>query len=93
MELTDRISQSPGSVAREVGGELVLLQLDSGTYFGLNAVGGRIWELLEEGDRSVASLCDAIIDEFSAPRDVVENDILALTVSLLDQGLVEIAPA
>ena len=90
MELTDRISQSSGSVAREVAGELVLLQLESGTYFGLNAVGSRIWALLEETDQSVASLCNTIIDEFSAPRDVVEADILALAESLLDQGLVEI---
>ena len=34
-------------VHRMVGDEAVLLQLDSGVYYGLDPVGSRIWELLE----------------------------------------------
>lgn len=93
MEPSDRFSPSADVVAREVAGEMVLLHLGSGAYFGLNAVGGRIWQLLEEGNRSVASLCDVISDEFEAPRDDIEQDLLALAASLLEHGLVECAPA
>lgn len=93
MELTDSFSPSPDVVAREVDGELVLLHLGSGTYYGINSVGCRIWELLSESDRSIASLCDVISAECAAPRDVVEEDILVLVASLLDEGLVERARA
>jgi hypothetical protein len=89
MKLTDSLSQSPDVVAREVAGELVLLHLGSGLYFGLNSVGGHIWQALEEKDQSIASLCDVISAEFDAPRAEVEQDILALAASLLDQGLAE----
>ena len=93
MKLTDILSQSNDVVAREVAGELVLLHLASGLYFGLNSVGSCIWQSLEEEDRSIASLCDVVCSEFDAPRAEVEEDVLALATSLLDQGLVELVQA
>ena len=48
MQLSDKFAVSDEVVAREVGGEMVLLDLASGQYFGLDTVGGRIWELLSE---------------------------------------------
>ena len=49
MKLTDRIGISPEVVAREVGEETMLLDLASGTYFGLDAVGGVVWQAIEDG--------------------------------------------
>ena len=48
MELSLVVSASDDVVAREVAGETVLLNLASGTYFGLNETGTLIWELIEE---------------------------------------------
>ena len=39
----------PDVLFREIDNECVLLDLGSGTYFGLNEVGTRIWNLLREG--------------------------------------------
>lgn len=88
MELTDKFTVCDEVVAREVGGEMVLLDLNSGQYFGLDPVGGRIWQLLSEGPRTLAELCDAIEAEFDAPRTTIENDLLALAKQLSDQELI-----
>ena len=53
MQLSDKFAVSDEVVAREVGGEMVLLDLASGQYFGLDTVGGRIWELLSERPRTL----------------------------------------
>jgi len=76
-------------VAREVGGEAVLLDMTSGIYFGLNAVGTLAWQRIETGKASFAQICDAIEAEFDAPREVIEKDARALVEQLLDKGLVK----
>ena len=88
MQLTDRFAVSEDVVAREVGGELVLLDLNSGQYFGLDAVGGRIWELLSDAPRDLKEVCDQIESEFDAPRDRIEADLIELATKLRDQELI-----
>lgn len=88
MQMTDRFVVSDDVVAREVGGEMVLLDLNSGQYFGLDSVGGRIWELLSERAHTLAELCDLIEAEFDAPRERIEADLLALATELKAQELI-----
>jgi hypothetical protein len=88
MQLSDKFAVSDEVVAREVGGEMVLLDLASGQYFGLDTVGGRIWELLSERPHSLRQLCDAIEAEFDAPRSQIEADLLALATQLSERELI-----
>ena len=84
------IERADDIVAREVGGEIVLLDLEEGAYYGLNAVGGRIWELLEHGPRSLAQLCDLLEQEFDVARAALEADVTALAADLQANGLVRV---
>jgi hypothetical protein len=84
---SDKISISPQVVARELGGETVILDLSSGTYFGLDPVGARIWHLLETG-QSLVGICDVMVEEFEVSRDELERDVLALVRDLLDKKLI-----
>lgn len=88
MKLTDRFSTSDDVVSREVGGEMVLLNLASGLYFGLDPVGGRIWELLAEKAQSLADVCNVIEQEYDAPREVIEADMVALAADLKKRSLI-----
>ena len=87
MNIADRLDLSSDVVAREVGGETMLLDLSSGTYFGLDEVGGRVWQALEDGN-SLSEACDRIEADFDVSRDQLEADVLALVQDLLDKGLV-----
>lgn len=88
MKLTDKIAASEDVVAREVGGETVLLDLASGTYFGLNEVGGRVWEMIDGDGLTLDQICGRIEAEFEVSRDVVDGDITTLARELIDRGLV-----
>lgn len=88
MQISDTFAVSEEVVAREVGGEMVLLDLESGQYFGLDPVGGRIWELLSDKPHTLSELCDVIEAEFDAPRERIEADILKLAEGLAEQGLI-----
>jgi hypothetical protein len=87
MTLTDRVVPKSDVIFRALGAEAVVLNLESGTYFGLNSVGTRIWLLLEQHD--LAATCEQLEAEFDAPRERIESDVLALVDSLEEKGLVE----
>ena len=86
ISLDARISPSPDVVGRAVGGELVLLDLESATYFGLNQVGSRVWTLVGELG-SLRKVCEAIEREYAVSQDQIERDVLSLARELRDKGL------
>jgi len=88
MNLESRLSPSTDVVARDVGGETVLLDLASGSYFGLNPVGSRVWQLLVERQCTLAEACDVLLDEYEVGRQQLEADVLALAARLAEQSLV-----
>jgi hypothetical protein len=67
-----------------------VLQLSSGVYFGLDAVGTRIWELLA-APTSLAQLVTSITTEYAVEAQRSEQDIIALLDDLDAHGLVTIA--
>ncbi len=70
----------------ELGGEAVVLNMDTGVYYGLDAVGTCIWRLLQE-PRSLAELRDLVTDEFDVTSEQCEADLLPFLASLNSHGL------
>ena len=73
-------------IFRELDGEAVVLNLDTGIYFGLDAVGTRIWRLLVER-KPLKAVLETLIDEYEAPPDRLQRDLLAFVQRLDDKGL------
>ncbi|HVB38866.1 MAG TPA: PqqD family protein [Vicinamibacterales bacterium] len=91
LTLASRAVPSDAVVTRELDGETVLLNLDTGIYFGLDAVGTRIWSLLaaaEPLDRVLATL----LAEYEVEAAPLEHDLLALVAQLRGKGLVTVSP-
>lgn len=70
------------------GDTLILLTPDSGDYFTLNDVGGRIWELAD-GTRTVTEIAQTLSDEYEAPPEVIEPDALEVLTELAEAGLLD----
>ena len=87
MNLHDKIAVSTEVVAREVGEETMLLNLASGTYFGLDPVGGRFWQLLEEG-KSATEARDALLQQYDVAPEELDRDLEKLLADLAAHGLV-----
>jgi hypothetical protein len=90
MTLDARVVASDRVLYKEVGGEAVLLDLDTETYFGLNAAGSRFWQLLTTAS-SVGEALDALIVEYDADPEVLRDDVLSLLNALLEKGLLRVA--
>jgi hypothetical protein len=71
--LAGRLVASLDAAESKVGDETVILHLRSGTYFGLDPVGTRIWAMIKEG-LATADICSRLTEEFDVPREVAEAD-------------------
>ena len=87
MSLSDIVTIPSQVMARQVGNESVILDLASGTYYGLDPVGARIWQLMTEG-QTLAQVCETMLAEYEVSREDIERDVLALVQNLADKQLV-----
>jgi hypothetical protein len=78
---------SPEVMARQVGDECVILDLASGSYFGLDPVGTRIWQLISAG-HSLADTHKALLAEYDVSSGDLERDLLRLIGELRSRGLI-----
>jgi Coenzyme PQQ synthesis protein D (PqqD) len=86
----DRSVHIPEDVVfRELQGEAVILSLESSMYFGLDPIGTRIWELCATHG-SLRAVWEAMQEEFDAPDDTLQSDLLALIDELSANGLVKV---
>jgi hypothetical protein len=73
-------------VFRDLAGESVLLNLSTGTYFGLDAVGTRLWHLLKEQGSAAAAIA-TLQSEYDVDEQQLRQDVEALISRLLAKGL------
>ena len=84
---TDQFAVHPSVLCRQLSGETVLLNLESGVYYGLDPVGTRVWQLLLQG-QTIAEICGTMIDEYDVAPDVLRDDVLRLVGELRERGIV-----
>lgn len=80
---------SNDQISSNLSGEAVILNLNSGVYFGLNEVGASIWNLLQK-PISVGEIRDAMVEEYEVEIAQCEQDLLSLLENLLAAGLIEV---
>jgi hypothetical protein len=78
--------QRPRVVAQQAAGKWVLLDVDSGRYYALDEVGGRIWHLCD-GMRTVAQIAEIVGDEYDAAGAAVQEDVVAFVSELASESL------
>lgn len=83
-----RIVPATDVLSQTVVGESVLLDLRSQKYFGLNQVGTRAWQLLQETD-DVAEIHARLLAEYQVAPGQLERDLDDLLERLLRAGLVD----
>lgn len=86
-QTTDRFCISDEVLSQEVSGETVLLDLEGESYFGLNEVGTRVWQLLHS-EPSVAEMLSTLSDEYDVSMAQLESDVGDLLLKLADAGWV-----
>ena len=84
-----RVTIPSDVLVRVINGESFVLNVQTECYFGMNAVGARMFELLGESP-SVGDAFDRIQREYDVNPETLQADFDRLIAELLDQGLLEL---
>lgn len=76
-----------GLMTADMNGSAVMMDIETGKYYNLGDVGGRIWELLEE-PLTVAALVRKLTAEYDVSLAQCRTDILPFLTKLVERGLV-----
>jgi hypothetical protein len=89
IDLTTRLTIPARVLFRELAGEAVLLQTESGLYFGLDETGTRIWSLLQQHGE-LGRVYEQMLEEYAVSPERLREDLLQLIATLTSRGLLEI---
>ena len=73
----------------DMDGEVVMMDIEQGRYFGLNQTGTQIWALLAE-PVVISDLCDQLTAKFNVPPKQCEQEVVAFLENLLTRGLLQV---
>jgi hypothetical protein len=89
---TTIVKRSGRQVACTLNGEVALLDLDKGLYFGLQGVGAHIWNALQE-PLSVGEIISMVLSHFDVTPEICRADVLKFLEGLRAAGMIEVNPA
>ena len=83
----ERFIQNKAIVQSKIGEEVVMLDMDSGFYFGLNSVASVIWGLLVI-EIGFEELINQLMAQFEVERSLCEADTKALLNQMLEKNII-----
>jgi hypothetical protein len=84
------VSRSPSVLTAEVDGEIVMISIEQGLYFGLDSVGSDIWRRIEP-PCSFATLIEALAADYEADRATIITDVKTLLAHMVERDIVRLA--
>lgn len=80
------LRRKPGMMAADMNGETVMMDIETGMYYNLGEVGGRIWALLEN-PMKLGHLVELLTAEYDVQPDRCASDVKPFLESLAAKGL------
>lgn len=80
----------PGLTAAHLGDEAVLLDANSGRYYGLNELGARIFDLVRTPIQ-VSQVKSKLLEEYKVEEAELEADLLAFLRDMAQRNLIEVS--
>jgi hypothetical protein len=85
------VGAASDQVSCDLDGEAAILNLKSGTYFGLDPVGAFVWNQLAT-PRPVSTIATAMLEHYDVEPERCRSDLLVLLSQLNERGLLELQP-
>lgn len=76
-------------LAQELNSEVVLLDMDSESYYSLNPVGSRMWQLLTQSGHLQEAI-QQLLQVFLIDETTLLQDVTVLVEELVEEGLLEV---
>lgn len=89
LSLESTICVAKGQVSRKLADEAAILKIVSGVFYGLDAIGATIWQMMQTPVQ-VSHIHERLLDEYDVDAHTCERDLLQLLRELAREDLIEI---
>jgi hypothetical protein len=90
IDMNQKVEFSDSVFAQEVDGEMVLLDMESENYFGLDSVGSAIWNAIAE-KKVLKDVYEKLLLEYDVEPEVLQKDLNDFVQKLVESGLVKVS--
>jgi len=87
ISMKSRVIRSSDPIAEPVDDELVMADIDSGKYYGLNDIATAIWQNLEKRI-TVEDLCKRLCESYEVTPEQCSKEVLAFLNELETRNLI-----
>jgi len=89
IDINTNVQRISNVLSNQIDGETILLSIENGEYYGMENIGSRIWELLEN-PVSIQNILKYLLDEFDVSKEQCTIDTLKFVNKLIDKNLINI---
>lgn len=86
MQEAEKFRRVEDMLGAAVGDELLMMSIEKGSYFSLNSVAARIWELLEQ-PCTLDELVDSLMQEYDVPAATCREETVRFLAALRERGM------
>jgi hypothetical protein len=90
IDMQRKIMRHPDLLAVPMDGDLVMMSISQGNYYGVNPVGTVIWEALQ-APQTPDQLCQIVVSEFAVDEATCAADVQTFIAQMLDAKIVQYA--
>lgn len=89
VDLQALVTRSDSLVSSAIEGEVTMMNVQTGKYYGLTSVGARIWTLIEHS-MPISDVCDRLLAEYRVGRDTCEREVVTFVQQMAEEGVVTV---
>ena len=75
-------------LSSKIGNEAVLMCMEAESYYGLDPIGSRIWELLTESPKTVEEIIDVLLQEYEVDQETCSRDVHSFIDEMISRKLI-----
>lgn len=90
IESSTVLQRNPAILFNDFDDGIMMMDIDTGLYFDIDAIGSRIWSLLE-APASLEALCAVLVEEYEVDAQECLADLQAFAGELVEKGIVQLA--
>ncbi|MFW5656028.1 MAG: lasso peptide biosynthesis PqqD family chaperone [Bacteroidota bacterium] len=90
LTISSTVQRNPDMLFNQLDGEVIMLSIENSEYYGMDAIGSRIWELMEK-PIAVDVLVDSLIQEYDVEKAQCTTDVIEYLEELKKKNLIAVS--
>jgi len=84
------VERNPEIVHTDMDGEVVMMSIEQGAYYGVDSIGSRIWNMLEE-QTSIGDLCSRLCQLYDVGAEQCQQDVIHFLEEMAEHQIIKIS--